>query len=55
VNKVRAVNKVRFPGVEDTFKRLPLQPEYVDALHAGSSRVADHVHEAVERMQPAER
>src|SRR5258708_32272367 len=47
---------MRFLGVQDTLKCPPLQPEHVDTVvsHAGSSRVADHVDEAVERMQPAE-
>src|SRR6266481_6087617 len=47
---------MRFLGVQDTLKCPPLQPEHVDSvvLHAGSSRVADHVDEAVERMQAAE-
>src|SRR5215470_12903514 len=47
---------MRFLGVQDTLESPPLQPEHVDCvvLHAGSGRVADHVYEAVERMQPAE-
>jgi hypothetical protein len=46
---------MRFLGVQDTFKRPPLEREHVNcvALHA-SGRIADHVDEAVERMQPAE-
>src|SRR5215468_5940482 len=46
---------MRFLGVQDTFKRSPLEREHVNcvALHA-CGRIADHVDEAVERMQPAE-
>src|SRR5262249_23931862 len=54
-DQLLAVNKMRFLGAQDAFKRSPLQPKHIGSvvLHTSSGRVADHVHEAVEGMQPA--